>query len=152
MTYPCAKGAAVHSILCLRSKLRFYVLGSRARLGDRGQQRKKKEELGRTRKVESPLPGREDAQEDGDGLRAKLSSTQTEAVKGSHTINLPEWEERLMREKLQNTALSFNPNRKEESFSQCSCENHAAENSDVIGSKRDCSAPCTQVLKLTFPL
>lgn len=57
LTYPCAKGAAVHRILCLCSKFEVYVPGSRARLGDRGQQRKEKEEQGGTRDLESPGQG-----------------------------------------------------------------------------------------------
>ena len=90
------------------------MLSSRARLGDRGQQRKKKEEQGRTRDLESPRPGQEDAQGDGGGLRAKLGSPQTRPEKGSHTISLPEQEEKAGGgRKPQNTALSCSPDRKE---------------------------------------
>lgn len=70
------------------------MLGSRARLGDRGQQRKKKEEPRRTRELESPRPGQEDAQGDGGGLGAKLGSPQTRPEKGSHTKSCPELEEK----------------------------------------------------------
>lgn len=70
------------------------MLGSRARLGDRGQQRKKKEEQGRTRDLESPWPGQKDAQGDSGGLRAKLGSPQARPEKENHAISLPEQEEK----------------------------------------------------------
>lgn len=122
MTYPCAKGAAVHSILCLCSKLRVYVRGSRARLGDRGQQRKKKEEQGSPRDLESPRLRQEDAQGVGGGLRAKLGSPQSWPEKGSHTISLPEQEEEVRGGgKPQNRALNCSSNRKEKLVVQGSC-------------------------------
>lgn len=95
MTYPCAKGAAVHSILCLCSKLRFCALGSRARLGDRGQQRKKKEQHGRTRDSESPGPGQEDAQEKAVGLRQSWVHPQADWRRGvQQSAFLPKQEEK----------------------------------------------------------
>lgn len=69
--------------------------GSRARLRDRGQQRKKKDEQGSTRDLESPWLGQEEAQGDGDGLREKLGTPQARLEKESHTINFPEQKKRL---------------------------------------------------------
>lgn len=44
-------------VLCLGSKFEVCVPGSRVRLGDRGQQRKEKEEQGGTRHLKSPGQG-----------------------------------------------------------------------------------------------
>lgn len=87
--------------------------------GSKGKRKRSREAQGT---LESPRLGQEDAQGVGGGLRAKLGSPQTWPEKGSHTISLPEQEEKVRGGgKPQNRALSCSSNRKEKLVVQGSC-------------------------------